>query len=115
MTANARLTRLRAHIDDDAPGGAQRLADLIVQRARDHGLADAIVLRGRSDFERGSEPSDRPPADVEIVDVSDRLFGFVRELAGLEGIGLVPLERVEEPKASDRGQTMSTTKRGSAA
>ena len=115
MTANAILTRLRAHIDDDAPGGAQRLADLIVQRARDHGLADAIVLRGRSEFERGSEPSDRPSADVEIVDVSDRLFGFVRELAGLEGIRLVTLERVEEPEVSHHEQMTSPTTRGPAA
>ncbi len=107
MTANVRLTRLRAHIDDDAPGGAQRIADMIVQRARDHGLGNATVLRGRSGHDSGSEPSDRPPADVEIVDVSDMLFGFVRELASLEGIGLVTLERVEELEAREHEQMIS--------
>ena len=107
MTIATNPMLMRAYTDEAASCGDQLVADMIVERARDAGLAGATVLRGRSGHDSGSEPSDRPPADVEIVDVSDMLFGFVRELASLEGIGLVTLERVEELEAREHEQMIS--------
>ncbi len=101
LTENPML--LRVYTDEDAWCGDERVADLIVRRAHDRGLAGATALRGRSGFGSGSEIhshhlfgiSDNPPVVIEIVDGETRLRDFSRQLADLRNIGLITLERVE--------------------
>ncbi len=93
----------RAYTDEAASCGDQLVADMIVRRAHDCGLAGATVLRGRSGYGSGSEMhahhlfgiSDNAPLVIEIVDEEDKLRSFVGQLADLRDIGLVTLERVE--------------------
>jgi len=103
MTIAINPMLLRAYTDEAASCGDQLVADMIVRRAHDCGLAGATVLRGRSGYGSGSEIhahhlfgiSDNPPLVIEIVDEEDKLRGFVRQLADLRDIGLITLERVE--------------------
>ena len=103
MTIATNPMLMRAYTDEAASCGDQLVADMIVERARDAGLAGATVLRGRSGFGSGSEIhahhlfgiSDNPPLVIEIVDEEDKLRGFVGQLADLRDIGLITLERVE--------------------
>lgn len=103
MTIATNPMLLRAYTDEAASCGDELVADMIVQRAHDRGLAGATVLRGRSGFGRGSEIhshhlfgiSDNPPLVIEIVDEEDKLRSFVGQLADLRDIGLITLERVE--------------------
>lgn len=103
MSIASKPTLLRVYTDEDASCGDERVADLIVTRARDRGLAGATVLRGRTGFGSGSEIhshhlfgiSDNPPVVIEIVDEEEKLRGFARGLGQLRGIGLITLERVE--------------------
>lgn len=103
MTFATNPMLLRAYTDEDASCGDERVADLIVQRAHDYGLAGATVLRGRSGFGGGSAIhshhlfgiSDNPPLVIEIVDGEEKLRAFMSELADLRNIGLITLERIE--------------------
>lgn len=103
MTIATNSMLMRAYTDEAASCGDQRVADMIVERARDFGLAGATVLRGRSGFGSGSELhshhlfgiSDNAPLVIEIVDEEGKLRGFVEQLADLRDIGLITLERVE--------------------
>lgn len=103
MPVASKPTLLRVYTDEDASCGDERVADLIVARARDHGLAGATVLRGRTGFGSGSEIhshhlfgiSDNPPVVIEIVDEEEKLRRFAGGQGELRGIGLITLERVE--------------------
>lgn len=103
MTTITNPALLKVYTDEDASCGDERVADMIVRKARDRGLAGATVLRGLTGYGRGSlihahhlfGISDNPPLVIEIVDAEERLRAFMADLADLRDIGLVTLERVE--------------------
>lgn len=93
---------LRLYTDEDARHGDRPVAEIVVERARAHGLAGATVLRGRLGFgthalhaHRFLGVGDNPPVVIEIVDDEARLRAFVPGLADLRSVALVTLERVE--------------------
>lgn len=92
---------LRIYTDEAAFYGDQRTYRVIVERAREKGLAGATVLqalfgfRGRHRLHARHVLEDDQSVVVEIVDDDARLRSFVTELADLPDLGLITLERVE--------------------
>ena len=93
---------LRVYTDQNAIVGDRALYSVIVARALQAELGGATVLRGRMGFgESGHMHLSRPfdlgdnlPLVVEIVDEEDKLRAFAANLADLQDIGLVTLEKV---------------------
>ncbi len=79
------------------------LFEAIVLKAREMHLAGATVLRGPMSFGRSSHLhtakslrlSTDLPIVIEIVDVADKINGFLSLLEGMIQGGLVTLERVQ--------------------
>jgi PII-like signaling protein len=75
----------------------------ILELARQEGLAGATVLRGLAGFGRSSHIhtakilrlSEDLPIVIEIVDVAEKIDGFLPKLEPLVGGGLITLERAE--------------------
>ncbi|MEV4314004.1 DUF190 domain-containing protein [Actinocrispum sp. NPDC049592] len=75
----------------------------IVARAQQAGLAGATVLRGCEGYgassfvhtDRSVDLADNLPIAVIIVDVEDRVRGFVPRLDGLPGVRTAFLDEVE--------------------
>lgn len=93
---------LRIFIGESDRHDGRPLYEMIVELARQRGLAGATVLRGVSGFGANSRIhtakilrlSEDLPMVVEIVDAPDRIEAFLPELDAMIGEGLVTLERV---------------------
>jgi len=94
---------LRIYLGEDDKYQHQPLYEAIVLKARDKGLAGATVLRGPMGFGHSSHLhtakilrlAENLPVVVEIVDAEERIRGFLPELDGMIGSGLVTLEKIE--------------------
>lgn len=94
---------LRIFIGESDRHEGRPLYQVIVERARERGLAGATVLRGFHGFGAASRIyttrilrlSQDLPIVIEIVDEPERIAAFVEELDGLIDEGLVTLEKVE--------------------
>jgi PII-like signaling protein len=94
---------LRVFLGESDRHRGQPLADTIVRRAREAGLAGATVLRGtlgygaKSRIHSGSllRLSEDLPLVLEIVDEEEKVRAFLPVIDELVGEGLVTLERVD--------------------
>lgn len=95
-------TLLRIFISENERYEGRPLAEWIVHRAVEEGLAGATVLRGLQGFgwhqqvhsTRILALSEDLPLVVEIVDQEDRIDGFLPHLAEAVPEGLITLEKV---------------------
>jgi PII-like signaling protein len=93
---------LRIFIGDSDKHHGRPLYEVIVETARDRGLAGATVLRGTLGFGAHSRIhsakilriSEDLPMVVEIVDAADKIAAFLPELDTMISEGLVTLEKV---------------------
>ncbi|MDA8103426.1 MAG: DUF190 domain-containing protein [Nitrospiraceae bacterium] len=92
MVAAEAATRMVICLREDDRLGPRRLYEVIIERAREDGMAGATVWRGIDGFgpsgriQGGSTPgvSGQPPIAVEVLDTRERVeafLGVVRELA----------------------------------
>jgi len=103
MQAPGQAVLLRIYTEEGKLAGRRALHEAIVLRAREHGLAGATVLRGPMGYGQSHvihtakilDLSIKLPLVIEIVDDEDKVRGFLEELDGMPGIGLVTLEKVE--------------------
>jgi uncharacterized protein len=103
MQAPGDAMLLRVYTEEGKLLERRPLHEAIVLRARELGLAGATILRGPMGYGQSHvlhtakilDLSARLPLVIEIVDAEDKLRGFVKELDGMTGIGLVTLQRVE--------------------
>jgi PII-like signaling protein len=95
--------RLTVYLDEGDRHHRHSLADAIIQRAREEGLAGATGLRGVEGFgESGRVHTDRIvdltidlPVVVLIVDEADRIDGFLPILRDLAPDALATIDEVE--------------------
>jgi uncharacterized protein len=93
---------LRIFIGESDRWEHQPLFEAIVMRARERHLAGATVLRGPMGFGAASRIHTAKilrlsmdlPIVIEIVDSEEKINGFLPELKGLIGGGLVTLEKI---------------------
>lgn len=93
---------LRVFIGESDKFHGRPLYEVIVQRARELGMAGATVLRGTLGFGAHSRIhtakilrlSEDLPMVIEIVDKPERIAQFLPELDGMIDEGLITLERV---------------------
>ena len=93
---------LRVFIGESDKHHGRPLYEVIVELARQRGLAGATVLRGVMSFGASSRLhtakvlrlSEDLPLVIEIVDKPERIAAFLPELDGLIASGLVTLEKV---------------------
>lgn len=93
---------LRVFIGDSDRLEGRPLYRVLVERAREMGLAGATVLHGPLGFGRHSvvhsarlaELSGDLPVVIEIVDSEEAVQRFLAEVDGMVGEGLVTLEKV---------------------
>ena len=93
---------LRVFVGELDKHGRRPLYEVIVEKARERGLAGATVVRGIMGF--GASGSLRKakalrlvedvPVVIEIVDSPGRIAQFLSELDGLIGEGLVTVQEV---------------------
>jgi len=94
---------LRIYTEEARRDGARALYESIVLKARAERIAGATVLRGPMGYGRSAklhnaailDLSANLPLVIEMVDAEDRLRAFAAGIAGMEGIALVTLEKVE--------------------
>ncbi len=94
---------LRIFIGESDRHGHASLADAIVAKARESGLAGATVLRGTQGFGARSRIhtskilrlSEDLPVVIEIVDSAERIADFLPALETMMGDGLVTMEKVK--------------------
>lgn len=92
---------LRVYTDEAAIIGDRRVFELVLERAREARVLGATVHRAKAGFGHGAHLHRRGiidhnfPVIVEIVDLEPRVRNFWDEIAGIGGLGLVTLERVE--------------------
>ncbi len=102
MTLPPQSMLLRIFIGESDRHDHRALHEVIVERARQRGLAGATVLRGFLGFGANSRIhtskvlrlSEDLPVVVEIVDAEEKIEAFLPELDAMIGEGLVTLERV---------------------
>ncbi len=102
MTLPPQSMLLRIFIGSSDQLDHRALHEVIVERARQRGLAGATVLRGFLGFGANSRIhtskvlrlSEDLPVVVEIVDAEEKIEAFLPELDAMIGEGLVTLERV---------------------
>jgi uncharacterized protein len=95
-------TLLRIFVGDSDRHHGRPLYQVLLERARERGLAGATVLHGPMGFWRHSrvhtaklvELSTDLPVVIEIVDQEPAILGFMEEVDALVGEGLVTLEKV---------------------
>lgn len=93
---------LRIFVGESDRWGSQPLAEAIVRRAREEGLAGATVLRGLEGFGAHSRIhsakilrlSEDLPIVVEIVDRPERIDAFLPLLDEMVREGMITLEKV---------------------
>ena len=93
---------LRIYLAEAMKWEHKPLYEVIVMRAREHGLAGATVLRGPMGYGRSTEIhtakildlSVNLPILVEVVDSEEKINGFLPVLEGLLSGGLATLEKV---------------------
>jgi hypothetical protein len=98
-----RAALLRIYTEAQARIGSAPLYEFVVNKARDHGLAGATVLRGPIGYGQSLrlhtgkilDLSNKLPIVIEIADAEDKLQSFIASLGDLTDIGLVTLERIE--------------------
>jgi len=103
VTSFARPSQLTIYVCDNAVHHHKPLCDVIVQRAREAGLAGATVLRGIEGFGRAGDihtarildVSDHLPISIVIVDDDSRLRDFVRDNDDALHGRLVTLDHLE--------------------
>jgi PII-like signaling protein len=103
MTLPREAMLLRIYLGEDDKFQHQPLYEAIVLKAREIKLAGATVLRGPMGFGQSSHLhtakilrlSENLPVVVEIVDSEEKIRGFLPELDGMMGSGLVTLEKIE--------------------
>jgi PII-like signaling protein len=94
---------LRVYTEEGKLSGHRPLHEAIVLRARELGLAGATVLRGPMGYGQSHvihtakilDLAIKLPLVIEIVDLEDKVRAFLTEIEGMDGIGLVTLEKVE--------------------
>ena len=92
---------LRVYTDEAALLGDRRIFEVVLERAREARLLGATVHRAQSGFGHNAHLHKRGfldhnyPVIVEIVDTDERVRAFWASIAGLRGLGLVTLEKVE--------------------
>jgi PII-like signaling protein len=94
---------LRIFLGESDRFGHRSLAEAIVVRAREEGLAGATVLRGIEGFGASStlhttrilRLSEDLPILIEIVDREDRIAAFLPVIDAMITEGLVTLENIE--------------------
>jgi len=97
---------LRIFIGEDDKYKGRPLYRVIVEAAREQDLAGATVFRGPLGFGKSSRLhtakilrlSENLPLIIEIVDASEKIEAFVKQLDGMIGGGLVTLENVRVVK-----------------
>ncbi len=102
MKLPAEAYRLRIFIGESDKIGGKPLFEVIVEKARENGLAGATALRGILGFGANSRIhtskvlriSEDLPVVVEIVDAEDKIEAFIPELDELIEEGLVTMEKV---------------------
>jgi uncharacterized protein len=95
-------TLLRIFLGESDRWGHRSLAEAIVERAREEGLAGATMLRGIEGFgasgrlhtTRILSLSDDLPILIEIVDREDRIASFLPVIDEMVTEGLVTMENV---------------------
>jgi len=93
---------LRIFVGEDDKVGHKPLYEVLVERARERGMAGATVLRGFLGFGAASRIhatkvlrlSEDLPVVVEIVDTEERIESFLPELDEMITEGLVTIEKV---------------------
>ncbi|MBN1346127.1 MAG: DUF190 domain-containing protein [Phycisphaerae bacterium] len=93
---------LRIFIGESDKCGGRPLHQAIVEKAREHGMAGATVLRGVLGYGANSRLhsakilrlSEDLPIVVEIVDEPERIAGLLPDLDEMIKEGLVTLEKV---------------------
>ena len=94
---------LRIYTEEARRSGGRPLYEDIVLKARAAGLAGATVLRGPMGFGAHGklhtakiiDLAANLPLVIEIVDAEDKIRAFAAQLAEIEDVGLVTLEKVE--------------------
>lgn len=97
---------LRIFVDSAHKHHHRPVYELLVERARDAGLAGATVLKGLMGFGKSSrlhtakllEVSTNLPVVIEIVDTQERIDTFMPAVDELVSNGLVTIERVKVVK-----------------
>lgn len=93
---------LRVFIGENDQWRGKPLYEVIVEKAREAGLAGATVLKGRLGFGAKSRMhearifrlSEDLPIIVEIADVEEKIRDFLPMLDQMVGDGLISLEKV---------------------
>jgi PII-like signaling protein len=109
MIRTSEGTLLRIFIGDSDRHEGQPLYKVLVQRAHAMGLAGATVLHGPLGFGRHSrmhtaklaELSSDLPVVIELVDASDAIERYMKEVDALVIEGLVTLETVKIVRYGD--------------
>jgi PII-like signaling protein len=94
--------RLRAYVDETDQLDGRPVYELIVELAKEHGIAGATVLRGVLGYGAHSRIhsskilrlSESLPMVIEIIDAAARIDPFMAVLDGLIAEGLVTVEPV---------------------
>lgn len=94
---------LRIFIGEADRYDGKPLYQVIVNRARQDGLAGATVLRGLMGFGANSRMhtakilrlSEDLPIIVEIVDSEEKIRAFVKDIDGIIGEGLITIEKAD--------------------
>jgi len=102
MILPSEASLLRVFIGESDKVERRPLYEVIVQKARERGMAGATVLRGFLGFGANSRIhtskvlrlSEDLPVVVEIVDAEDKIEAFLPELDQMIREGLVTLEKV---------------------
>ena len=103
MTIDGPALRLRIYIGEADRWHGRPLADAIVLRLRELGLAGATVVRGIEGFGRNAHLhtakilrlSEDLPIVIDVVDREARIREVLPELDGMVGDGLITIEKVE--------------------
>ena len=93
---------LRVFIGESDKWDGKPLYEVIVEKARNRGLAGATVVRGFLGFGANSlihtskvlRLSEDLPVIIEVVDAEDKIESFLVELDEMIGEGLVTMEKV---------------------
>ncbi len=102
MDVPGEAARLRIYIGDNDVWGDRPLADALVYKAQEMGVAGATAVRGILGYGMKTDPpptrlilSRDLPIVVELVDSRDRLDSFLAAVEPMLGAGLVTLEPIQ--------------------
>ena len=116
MDIPGEAVRLRIHIGSNDTYAGRPLVDVLLDRARETGLAGATATRGIAGFGASSHVhridlmlSHDLPIVIEIVDRQDQIEAFLKLAQDIIGTGLVTTEpvRVLRYGATTSGQASS--------